>query len=521
MKKAKALLLACLLMVSAFAGCGQNEQTSSASGTDSSAGESTVSAETSESSAEESSEESADSEMVTFTFVVPGDEPQDKERGLADVNEKLAADGVGIQIEMTYIAWDVWDQRINLMLSTGEPFDCFQVMSDRVTLTSYASRGALADITDAMEQYGENITANVPDLGMTNCQVGGVQYGIPAYWLEPILREATIRQDLLDANNLEMPTSFEELTEAYQVVLDNWTGDSSPYFCRLANDDKRAYFFAPSDTNFVLYEDVVYVNQDGTITNYYETEAFEESCRNAKEWYDRGFINPDILTLTSDQISNQRELGNWFVDDGTPGSVTLMAQNVPGLEPSDIVWYDYLNGSDPIRPYGTKNLNAVPLSSEHPEAAVKFFNWLYASQENYDLFCYGSEGVDYELGEDHTYTTILDPETNQVPFSVATWMVGNLNFSYLDASVPPDQNEHLYQVDEDAVNGIAANLTFDASKVQTQLADVQTVISSVLLPMAWGITDYDSGIDAALEQLDAAGVDDVVAEFQAQLEAIQ
>ena len=198
-----------------------------------------------------------------------------------------------------------------------------------------------------------------------------------------------------------------------------------------------------------------------------------------------------------------------------------MAQNVPGLEPSDIVWYDYLNGSDPIRPYGTKNLNAVPLSSEHPEAAVKFFNWLYASQENYDLFCYGSEGVDYELGEDHTYTTILDPETNQVPFSVATWMVGNLNFSYLDASVPPDQNEHLYQVDEDAVNGIAANLTFDASKVQTQLADVQTVISSVLLPMAWGITDYDSGIDAALEQLDAAGVDDVVAEFQAQLEAIQ
>ena len=97
---------------------------------------------------------------------------------------------------------------------------------------------------------------------MTNCQVGGVQYGIPAYWLEPVLREATIRQDLLDANNLEMPTSFEELTEAYQVVMDNWTGDGTPYFCRMANDDKRAYFFAPSDPNFVLYEDVVYVNQD-------------------------------------------------------------------------------------------------------------------------------------------------------------------------------------------------------------------------------------------------------------------
>lgn len=519
MKKALALLLVCLLTITAFSGCIGGTGSSTADG---------ISSATDESGAveDQSNASTADGnitggEMVTFNFVMPGEEPQDMARGLADVNKKLAADGVGIQVELTYIAWDVWDQRINLMLSTGEKFDCFQVMNDRVTLTSYASRGALADLTDIMAQYGENIIANVPDLGMTNCQVDGAQYGIPAYWLEPILREATIRQDLLDANNLEMPTSFEELTEAYQVVMDNWTGDSPPYFCRMATDDKRAYFFAPSDTNFVLYEDVVYVNQDGTIMNYYETEAFAENCRNAKEWYDRGFINPDILTLTSDQISSQRELGNWFVDDGTPGSIALMAQNVEGLEPDDIVWYDYLGGNDPIRPYGTKNLNAVPLASEHPEAAVKFFNWLYASQENYDLFCYGTEGVDYELGEDRTYTTILDPETNKVPYSTATWMVGNLNFSYLDGTVPPDQNEHLYQVDEDAVNGIAANLTFDASPVQTELADVQTVISSVLLPMAWGITDYDSGIEAALEQLDAAGVDKVLDEFKNQLDAIR
>ena len=113
------------------------------------------------------------------------------------------------------------------------------------------------------------------------------------------------------------------------------------------------------------------------------------------------------------------------------------------------------------------------------------------------------------------YLTVLtDPTTGGVTASFA--MDGDW-----DATVPPDQNQHLNVVDETAVDGIAANLTFDASPVQTQLADVQTVISSTLLPMAWGITDYDSGIDAALEQLKAAGVDDVIAEFQKQLEAIQ
>lgn len=517
MKKAVSLVLACLLMITVFAACGNKGSQSS---TPSPAEGSKPASTPTEESTPTSDPAPVEGENVVFKLVLPGDAPDEYERGIGDVNAKLAADGVGIQVEIQYVGWDVWDQKINLWLSTGEPFDAFQVMNDRVTLTNYASRGALADITDAMAQYGENIVANVPDLGITNCQIDGKQYGIPAYWMEPVLREGTIRKDLLEKYNLEMPTSFEELTEAYKTVMDNWDGDQKPYFCRLATDEKRAYFFS-SDVNFTLYENLIYVNQDGTICNFYETEAFKEGCKNAKIWYEAGLINPDVLTLTSDQIGNQRNLGNWFVDDGTPGGITTMASNVPGLEPDDIVWYDYTNGADHIRPYGTKNLNAVPAASEHPEAAVKFFNWLYASQENYDLFCYGTEGVDYEKGEDHTYTAITDPETNAVPFSVGTWMVGNLNFSYVDSTVPPDQNKMMYNVDEKAVNGIAANLTFDASPVQTQLADVQTQISAVLLPMAWGITDYDSGIDEALDLLKKAGVDDIIEEFKRQLAAIQ
>ena len=64
--------------------------------------------------------------------------------------------------------------------------------------------------------------------------------------------------------------------------MDNWTGDGTPYFCRMATMTS-VLLLRPQHPNFVLYEDVVYVNQDGTIMNYYETEAFEENCRNAKE----------------------------------------------------------------------------------------------------------------------------------------------------------------------------------------------------------------------------------------------
>ena len=121
----------------------------------------------------------------------------------------MAEDGVGVEAEFNYISWDVWDQKLNIMLSTGEKFDAFHVMDDRVSLANYASRGALADITDAMEQYGENIKANVPELALTNGKIGGQQYGIPAFWVETALNEqATIRQDILDKYNITMPTNM-------------------------------------------------------------------------------------------------------------------------------------------------------------------------------------------------------------------------------------------------------------------------------------------------------------------------
>lgn len=518
MKKMLSLLLACLLVVAAFTACGSSNSSSTESSASTSAAGDSQSSEESQTSSEETS-----GETVPFVFVLPGDEPPEYDRGIQAVNEKLAADGVGLEVEIRYYAWDVWDQKINLMLSTGEQFDAFQVMQDRVTLTNYASRSALADLTEAMNQYGENIVGNVPELAMKNCTVGGALYGIPAFWLETaVLQEATIRKDLLEKYDLDMPTTFEELTDAYITVMENWEGDQKPYFPRLATDDRRAYFFT-SDKSFSLYDELIYVSQDGTVANFYETDAFAEGCRNAKIWYEAGLISPDILTTTSDQQGNQSQLGNWFVDDGTPSATTIssMKTNVEGFEADDIVWLDLTNGAPAIRPYGTKNLNAVPAASEHPESAVKFFNWLYSSQENYDLFVYGQEGVDYTKGENHSYEAIRDPDTNLVGFSVSTWIVGNMNLSYVDGTLPTEVNEHLYTTNEDAVEGVAANLTFDASSVQTQLADVQTVISSTLIPMAWGITDYDEGIDEALDLLKKAGVDDIINEFKAQLDAIQ
>lgn len=514
MKKVMVLLLSVMMLISLLVGCKSNVPTDSKENL---SGENKV--ESSKSSDDKTAENATSSETVKLLYVIPGDEPADLERGLKAVNDKLAEDGVGVEIDLKYYAWDVWDQKLNIMLSTGEEFDMFHVMNDRVSLANYMARGALADLTPYMDQYGSAIKAANPELAMKSGQVGGKQYGIPAFWVESALNhQATIRKDILDKYNIPMPTTFEELTDAYEIVLKNWDGPMKPFFPMVGTEQVGGYFFN-SDNNYVLYDRIFYVGQDGTVKNYFETEAFKESCNNARLWYEKGIINPDVLTTSHDQLDNQLASGDWFVHAGTIGDITNVKRNYPDITVDDFAWLDFDTITPEIRPYGTRNMQAVPLSSKHPEAAVKFINWLYSSQENYNLFIYGTEGIDYKKLDGTNYEAIIDEATGQVPYSFAGWMVGNVNFTYTSTNAPKVTNEHLYTLDANAIEGYASQFTFDGSSVQTQLADVNTQIAAVIAPMAAGVVDYDSKIDEALELLQKAGIDELVAEFEKQLAA--
>ncbi|HPF87507.1 MAG TPA: extracellular solute-binding protein [Candidatus Limiplasma sp.] len=470
-----------------------------------------------------SSAAAADSEeLTTVLYVVPGDEPKDLEGGLQAINDKLLADGVGVQLELKYIPWDAWDQKINIMLSTGEAFDLFQVMNDRVSLSNYASRGALADISEAVQEYGENILAVNPDIMMKSGQVDGVQYAIPAYWVESALDpEITIRKDILEKYDLEVPTTFEELTAAFITVMENWDGVQKPYIPMIGSNTSRFGLASMTydEWPYVIYDKVFLVTQDGTVSNYFASDIFKKDCANARLWYESGLISPDVLTTTSDQLNNQLNSGDWFVHAGTVGDITQIQNNYPDITTDDFINLNLAPEKTRIRPYGTRNMNAVPAASEHPEAAVKFLNWVYASQENYDLMIYGREGIDYTIVGDRSISIIADPITGAAGYSFADWMLGNVTFLRTSITAPKATVDALYTLNDTAVEGYAAKFTFDASNVQTQYADVMTQISAVIAPIACGVLDYDANIDDALAMLQAAGVDELIAEFQAQLDA--
>jgi putative aldouronate transport system substrate-binding protein len=92
MKKHYAILCAVVLALSTLIGCGKASDSPAANGENN--------------ASSPKSDNNNTSEVVRIKYVVPGTEPKDYQKVFEKVNEKLAADGVGVEVEKIFIPWD-------------------------------------------------------------------------------------------------------------------------------------------------------------------------------------------------------------------------------------------------------------------------------------------------------------------------------------------------------------------------------------------------------------------------------
>ena len=239
-------------------------------------------------------------EMVTIKYVIPGSEKADYATVIEAVNAKLAAD-LGIQVELVYIPWDAWDQKLNLMLSTGEEFDLFHVMQDRVSFATYYSRGGLADITDALNAYGDGIKASIAPNVLDAATIDGRYYCIPTAWCElGVEGSFTYRADLLKKYGHQVPTTPAEMLDTLEDIISQWDGDETPYLPLLANYNPSSTHLTVLHSQYDSYpfnvvDGLFMVDQEGNVKSWVETEEFKADANWAHEAYERGLIDPDVL----------------------------------------------------------------------------------------------------------------------------------------------------------------------------------------------------------------------------------
>ena len=499
-KQILAASLGALTVLSAFAGCGNGSGGESPSEAKSGGGESAP---------------------VSLKFLEPGTQPKDYALVAQKINDKLKADGTGIQVERQYISWDAWTQKTNLMIQTGDSFDLLPIMEDITPTAAYVANGGLSDITSAMEKEGSAITKNIPEAILGAAKFDGKLYTIPAYWREPTsFNVFTIRKDVLEKYNLKTPTTFDEIVQALKTAQSNWNGTKKLYLSVKSSynplNNKESDLFRTFDSYpFTVKNAFFYV--DGNVKSWLETPEFKQICEMMRKAYTAGVINPDILTQTNDQLNSLMNSGNWFISFDTPTAFAGVKQNNPEAKNTDVAPF-YLNPEKPrLRDFAFQNSVAVPSVSSHPDEAVRLINWIYSKEENYDLWYYGVEGTHYTKDGEHGMTQVLNPADNLPLYADGDWMSGNMVFErYDNKNGLPEVNKATYTPDTEAVDSIASGFNFDASKVQTEYVNMQTQAAQVITPLCMGVQDYGTSFESAISKMKAAGLDKVVAEYQRQ-----
>ncbi|MCL6457485.1 MAG: extracellular solute-binding protein [Gorillibacterium sp.] len=508
MKKASMILLSCMMLVLMLAGCGGSNDSKATTKPDPAVSNSAA------------VDSGTKEEIVTIKYVIPGTEPKEWPAVKDAVNKKLLADGLNVQIEKVYIDWGAWEQKINLKLSTNEDFDMFHVMNDMVGLANYAGRGALKDITKEIEQYGPNLKKVIPESVWSGVTKEGKVYGIPAYWYESsvdgsitvnkyLLKKAGITAPITDRTQLmsAMEQVNQKLDMKMTIPLRGGTAGPADIF-------QRTYDKYP----FTVRDNIAFIAEDGIVKNWVETDEFKQDTAWFREAYQKKLINPDVLTVKQEQIADQIKYGKYVFTLGTPNKLSDVQKTYADATDEDFELIR-LNPEKPhYRMVNAKNINAVAANSKHPAEAVKFMNWLYENQENYDLFMYGIEGKTYNKVGEKGLESIIDPSTNMPLYLQDDWMIGNLNFIRVDENYLT-ANKALYKADPDAKNFFAADFFFDPAPVKAEMGNVQAVFTSDVSPIYRGVLDYDKNIKATLAKLKSAGIDKVLVEYQKQLDA--
>ncbi len=151
---------------------------------------------------------------------------------------------------------------------------------------------------------------------------------------------------------------------------------------------------------------------------------------------------------------------------------------------------------------------------------MKFYDWLFASQANHDLFEYGVEGVQWNAVGDNQYETIPDENGKTYNFDafVLSWLPSMTRYA---VSTPEDVVAYLKVLADPSTffKDPGSGFSFVDENVSSEAAKISSIND-----LAMVIKDgFESDIESAIEKVDQkrenAGLDTYAQEYTAQFDA--
>ena len=441
-----------------------------------------------------------------------------------------------IEVELLPLEYAEYQTQIQLMISGGDALDVLPVYYSYAS--GWISMNGIVDMNPYMET--EEGQAIIDALGEANAyvgQMGGVLFGFPAAKESVELGGLCMRKDICDelgftekyhlGDNKDEYTGevydWSVATEMFEAVKEKYPDMTPLYIQGNSSPARRFCFFDELADQFGVL-DWEADHDSTTVVNEFETETYKEFVTRLAEWYDAGYIYKDAATDTQGTAAMMKA-GNTFsyVSAIKPGFL-VEANAANGTE-----CYAMYFGKDIEGGYSTTNVSffdtGIASNSEDPDMAFKFISALYTDPNVMNLWQNGIENVNYQVLDDGTaYFVEGEDAANYKYHQNSGWCMGNQFISYVwnDGSKTADYWDLLKSHNNWAQYSPAFGFMWDSSAFSTQIAACSNALNQyrpALETGSVGVDGVEEALNALNEALNNSGLQDIMAEKQAQLDA--
>lgn len=294
--------------------------------------------------------------------------------------------------------------KLNVLMASSTDVPDIVFVYDSSVFYRYAKQGGLTDVGALLDQYGPNLKKFLGEDTLSYGKLEGKQFAIPAKRAITGRYSSFIRQDWLDALNMPVPKTTDELYNTLKAFKEKDPGKVG------AKNIPMGMTLAPAQFEPLMYSFIKPVKGDTTYGQRYELplhEGFKDALQFMNKLYNEGLISKDFsLDADKGQLSKDVVNGNvgfysedvdgLFYNDGT---LDTIAKNVPSSKLVPIDAFTNADGKHAKSRYASNGMYImIPKSSQRAVEAIKYLDWMATGTNLTDVNS-GVKGENYDLVE--------------------------------------------------------------------------------------------------------------------------
>ncbi len=471
---------------------------------------------------------------VTLKVLLQGSEAmKDSQEVWGKFNEQLPQFIPNTQVEFEVIQSANFAEKWKLIAASKEQVDVLW-FGFMLKLYDEVNRGSIQSLDDYY-QYVPDLTAELPSWILDLGKMNGKSYVVPIAQMMVSLPYGVVTpQALADKYHLDTNAITETFSKKETITRDDFKifedyleqlkqngelgqGVSKSFISQLAS---KIGGLGQYKENLVGSACIDWSKDDLTVydrlTDFPESKEYYAMIR---DWYKKGYIREDILSLTDAAADEGKANGYvlWSASHFKDNSERLSKKY--GMEVLSIPMYQEL-----MVPYTTPTTNlAIPKTAVSPERSMRLIELLNTKKgkDMYNLLVYGIEGKHYNKINDTTIEW-LEPKapgsSSENAYGFYNWSIGNTFNSYETQYDTPGWNDYIEnEVNANATISPLAGFSLDTAPIQLELAQY-AAIEKEYNYIEYGTTEnWEELLEERNTKMKQAGSDKIIEEVRSQV----